>query len=145
MDGIFRGIKKSMLRHLSAYLLIIGIYYLPPLFLNPTGWLYFVSIAAWSWLSIGAYLKLIKLRCATILCCIELAISLCAIIALCEYLLLEQELFFYTNIELITDILVVLELIVITISLIGTMIGHLGMGWYNKRNIPDSDNRHNRC
>lgn len=144
MDGIFRGIKKSMLRHLSAYLLIIGIYYLPPLFLNPTGWLYFVSIAAWSWISVAIYLRFIRLRCATILCALELIISICAMIALSEYLF-ESRWYFYSNLENILDGIIIVEFLVITISLIGAMIGHLGMGWYNKRNIPDSDNRHNLC
>lgn len=125
-----------MKRHLYAYLIIITVYYIPPMILNPTGWLYFVSIAAWSWISVVLYLKFIKLRCSVILCTIEAAISVCAIIALCEYCLLGANWYFYANLELIVDLFIIIEILVITISLIGAAIGIMGISRYNKLNRP---------
>lgn len=107
---------------------------------SPSGWLYFVSISAWSWVSVILYLTFIRLRCATILCVIEVLISLCATIALCEYYRLAINWHVYSNLESIIDFFIVLELLVITTSLIGVYVGHLGLDRYNKCTRP---NRHN--
>lgn len=125
-----------MKRHLQAYTIVLLIYFLPSLIASPTGNMYFISIISWSWVSAVIYLKLIKLRCATILCGIEVLISACAIIALYEYGVLGVNWWFYTNIELLVDSLVALEILVITISLMGAAIGIFGISRYNKRNRP---------
>lgn len=116
----------SMKRHLTAYLIVLLIYFIPPMISSPSGWLYFVSISAWSWISVILYLTFIRLRCATILCVIEVLISLCATIALCEYNRLAINWHAYSNLESIIDFFIILELLVITASLIGTKIGLLG-------------------
>lgn len=133
-----------MRRHLIAYLIVLLIYFIPPFISSPSGWLYFVSISAWSWISVIAYLKFIKLRCATILCVLELIISICAMIALSEYLF-DSRWYFYSNLEDILDGIIIVEILVITISLIGAMIGHLGLDRYNKHNTSDSHSRDNSC
>lgn len=136
-EGFF--IWFSMRRHLIAYLIVLLIYFIPPIISSPSGWLYFVSISAWSWISAVIYLKFIMLRCATILALIEALITSCAMIAAIEFYVFKRYWYFYTNLESIIDILIVIELIVITISMMGTMIGLLGRRGYNK-NLPADNN-----
>lgn len=130
-----------MKRHFIAYMIVIGIYYLPAFFMSPGGSWYFVSIGCWSTISIIVYLKLIRLRCATLLAVIEAMITVCAIMALIEFTKRNKDGYFYTNIESLTDMFVILELMIITFSLIGTTIGHLGHNRYNTLSGPNSHYR----
>ncbi len=135
-----------MIRHLIAYIIVIGIYFLPGFLINPSGYLYFISAMSWSWISVVVYDRFIMLRVVTKLCVIELFMSVCAIIALTEYLIrinykASINWHIYSNFELILDCLFCLELLLITRSLIGASIGILGNCRYNNFNRPHNTGR----
>lgn len=120
-----------MIRHFEAYLIVFTLYYFPIFISYPTNSMYFVAIAAWAFISGKIYLRIVRLRCATILAKLEIGVMACAMIALAQYRFQTGGLF-YDHIERIVDGVVIIEVLVITSSLVSVAVGILGASRYNK-------------